>query len=86
MKQWKRASLEMPCGAERACSILPDEPYLVLSRDGWRKVRCARHAGHAIPAVIPDAQPPAPRPVTVPTFTALATSFDARKAAANDGD
>jgi len=91
MKTWRRASLEIPCGAERGCSILPDEPYLLLSgASGWRKVRCGRHAGEAIPADIPAGpMVQAPPRQTRPAFTAvaeLAARFDSRKAAANDGD
>jgi hypothetical protein len=90
MKAWKRASLEIPCGAERGCSILSGEPYLELSGvSGWRKVRCGRHAGCAIPEVIDELQPERPQRLQVPTFTALqdlTQRFDARKAASGERD
>jgi hypothetical protein len=85
VKRWRRASTSLTCGAEIGCRIREHEAYQELSGDGWRKVRCSRHAGEPVPAVIED--DPVPRPTAPVPFTStqvLAGRCDFKKAQGKD--
>lgn len=61
MRAWRRAVNQMLCGADEGCVIKAHDLYLELSGENWRKVRCPKHAGESVPAVIAEDQQPRPR-------------------------
>lgn len=54
MKTWRRADRWLPCGSDPFCRIDVGDPYLELAGDGWKKVRCARHANSPAPERIDE--------------------------------
>ena len=57
MRTWKRATLDLRCGAEPHCAIKTGQAYLELKGESWRKLRCVRHAGEPEPPRIEDDVP-----------------------------
>ena len=97
MRTWKRATDRKQCGAQWDCWIVSGAPYLELAGGaGWKKYRCAKHAGGPAPDVIEEAVPQMPTRKPLPEFSSLAglakrvgpkvLTFDPKMAQAGDND
>ena len=62
MKAWHRAKFRLHCGFDPQCWVEEGDPYLLLSGEGWQKVRCAEHAGLPAPELVDE-----PRPLSLKT-------------------
>jgi hypothetical protein len=91
-REWRVASLRLPCGHAWGCWIAEGERYCLLSGEGWQKARCVAHAPEGPPEILEDRKI-APAVIeernTAPDFSSVkhlaqAAETDWARKAAND--
>lgn len=76
MKTWKLASRRLPCGYQADCWIADGAPYLERVGQGWRLVRCEKHAGEPVGVIEQAIRPSPPRQDTAKPLRWLATQVE----------